>query len=138
MLRPGGVFVALWHVFATPDAIAEALADTYRQVAPEASFRVGHSKQDALAAYQAGCDRTTDALVATGEFAADAQRWSASWNRTYSTAEYLDLILTMSPLALLSAEQVTGLLAGVGAAVDAAGGSFTSHYETLAVVAIRN
>ncbi|MGW4209361.1 class I SAM-dependent methyltransferase [Lentzea sp. NPDC004789] len=137
VLRPGGLFVALWHVFSTPDPIANALGAVYAKVAPEATFRVGHTREKALAGYQVGCRQTADKFVGTGEFT-DPQQWSASWDHTYTTAEYIDMTLTMSPLALLSSEQVTALLDGIGAAIDAHGGEFTSHYETLAVAVTRN
>jgi SAM-dependent methyltransferase len=137
VLRPGGVFVALWHVFSTPDSVAHALADLYSKLAPETPFRIGHTREESLTFYRAGCERTADTFVGTGQFAAPAQ-WSATWDQDYTTAEYLDLILTMSPLALLTPEQTTELLDGVGAAIDALGGRFTSHYETLAVAVTRN
>lgn len=137
VLRPGGVFVALWHVFSTPDSVAQALADLYEKVAPDTTFRIGHTREESLAFYRAGCERTADAFVGTGEFASPDQ-WSASWTQDYTTAEYLDLILTMSPLALLTPAQTTELLDGVGAAIDALGGRFTSNYETLAVAVTRN
>jgi SAM-dependent methyltransferase len=137
VLRPGGQFVALWHVFSTPDPIAKALGDVYAKVAPEAPFRVGHSRDEALKGYLVGCRQTADKFVGTGEFA-NPEQWSASWDHTYTTAEYLDLFLTMSPLALLSSEQVTALADGVSATIDAFGGEFTSNYETLAVAVTRN
>ncbi|MFJ5992573.1 class I SAM-dependent methyltransferase [Lentzea sp. NPDC092896] len=137
VLRPGGVFVALWHVFAPPEPIAQAFMDAYRKAAPDIPFRVGQSREEAFEAYQAGCVRTGEAFVATGAFSY-ADQWRASWEQTYTTAEYLDLMLTMGPMALLSAEQVTGLLDAVGGAIDAIGGHFTTHYDTLAVAVTRS
>ncbi|MDX8029685.1 class I SAM-dependent methyltransferase [Lentzea sp. BCCO 10_0856] len=137
VLRPGGVFVALWHVFAMPDPVAEALADVYQKVAPEIPFRVGYKGAEILASYRSGCERTAESFVATGEFTG-SDLWSTRWDQSYTTAEYLDLILTMSPLALLTTEQVTEVLDCVGAAIDAAGGGFTMNYETLAVAVTRN
>ncbi|MFS8101714.1 class I SAM-dependent methyltransferase [Lentzea alba] len=136
VLRPGGVFVALWHVFAPPDPIAEAFADSYQRLAPETPFRVGHGREEALASYRAGCVQTADAFVGSGSFA-NPDQWSAHWDHIYTTAEYLDLISTMSPIALLKPDQLAELFADVGAAIDALGGSFTSHYETLAVAVTR-
>ena len=136
VLRPGGVFVALWHVFSTPDEIAQALADIYGKVAPDTTFRIGHSREEATGFYRSGCVRTAEAFVGTGSFA-DPEVWSATWDKVYTTAEYLDLILTMSPLALLTPEQTTALLDEVGAAVDAVGGRFTSNYTTFAVAVTR-
>ncbi|GGU52549.1 class I SAM-dependent methyltransferase [Lentzea flava] len=137
VLRPGGVFVALWHVFSTPDSIAQALADTYQRVAPDASIRVGHSHEESLKFYQWGCERTAEKFVATGEFT-ELGQWSADWDKTYTTDEYLDLILTMSPIALLTEEQTAEILDSVRTAIDTLGGSFTSNYRTLAVAVTRN
>lgn len=137
VLRPGGVFVALWHVFSTPDPIAQAVTDTWQRVAPDTPLRIGHTREEGLAFYKTGCQTTADAFVTTGEFSDPAQ-WSAQWDHTYTTAEYLDLILTMSPIALLTTDQTTELLNNVRTAIDEYGGSFTSNYETLAVTVTRN
>ncbi|MET9632866.1 class I SAM-dependent methyltransferase [Lentzea sp. NPDC006480] len=136
-LRPGGVFVALWHVFSTPDSISEALAHTYHRIAPDTPLRVGYSREDSLAFYRAGCERTAALFADSGEFSGP-QQWSASWDHTYTSAEYADLIQTMGPMALLTSDQIAEFVAGVTAAVDAEGGSFTSNYETLAVAITRN
>jgi SAM-dependent methyltransferase len=136
VLRPGGVFVALWHVFAPPDPIAEAFADAYREVVPDAPIRVGQTREEAFEAYRAGCVRTGEVFVGTGAFR-DARQWQASWQQAYTTAEYLDLILTMAPIALLGAEQTTALLGHVGSAIDEIGGRFTADYDTLAVAVTR-
>lgn len=92
-------------------------------------YRVGHSYDEAFESYQAGCVRTGEAFAATGEFS-HAEHWRADWERAYTTAEYLDLMRTRSPLALLSAGQGTELLAGVGR-------GFTARYSTPAVAVTR-
>ncbi|MGW6933804.1 class I SAM-dependent methyltransferase [Lentzea sp. NPDC054927] len=137
VLRPGGVFVGLWHAFAMPDPVAEALSEVYRRIAPEMPFRLGYNAAEAVASYRSGCERTAESFLATGEFSG-SELWSAQWDQSYTTAEYLDLILTMSPLALLTNEQVTEVLDCVGTAIDAAGGAFTMTYETLAVAITRS
>ncbi|MFD4675087.1 class I SAM-dependent methyltransferase [Lentzea sp. NPDC058450] len=137
VLRPGGVFVGLWHVFGTPEAIADAFVAAYDKVAPQMQHRIGHSYNEAYDSYLAGCVRTADALVATGAFG-HVEQWEAHWERTYTTAEYTDLMLTMSPMAMISPEQITELLDDVGVAIDALGGSFTTRYSTLAVAVTRN
>jgi SAM-dependent methyltransferase len=137
VLRPGGVFVTLWHVFAPPDSVAQTLADTYERVAPDTTLRVGYSREDALKFYQGGCKRTAEQFVGTGEFS-ELGRWSADWDQTYTTDEYIDLILTMSPIALLTSEQTAELLDSVRTAIDALGGTFTSNYTTLATAVTRN
>ncbi|MET9229657.1 class I SAM-dependent methyltransferase [Lentzea sp. NPDC003310] len=136
VLRPGGVFVALWHVFGTPKAIADAYVAAYEKVAPRMQHRVGHDYDEAFEAYRAGCVRTGDALVATGAFG-EPVHWRSDWEQVFTTAEYADLMRTMSPMALLAPEQATRLLDEVGAAIDAIGGRFTQRYSTLAVAVPR-
>jgi SAM-dependent methyltransferase len=137
VLRPGGVFVGLWHVFGTPGPISEAFAAAYDKVAPQMPHRVGHSYDEAFTAYQERCVRTADAFAGTGEFSG-AEQWSADWERSFTTAEFLDLTLTMSPMSMLSAEQVTELMSEIGSAIDAIGGGFTMRYSTLAVAVTRD
>jgi hypothetical protein len=129
--------VALWHVFATPEPIADAFVAAYEKVAPQIPFRVGHSYDEAFKSYQAGCVRTGEAFAGTGLFS-ETDQWQASWERSYTTAEYRDLMLTMSPMALLTTEQATELLDDVGSAIDAIGGRLTTRYDTLAVVITRS
>ncbi|MGW6447901.1 class I SAM-dependent methyltransferase [Lentzea sp. NPDC055074] len=136
VLRPGGVFVGLWHVFGTPEPIADAFVAAYEKVAPQIPYRVGHSYEEAFEAYRAGCVKTGEAFVGTGAFSG-AEQWSATWEQSYTTAEYTDLMLTMSPMAVLAPEQVTELLTDVGGAIDAIGGRFTQRYATLAVAVTR-
>ena len=136
VLRPGGVFVALWHVYGTPEPIADAFVAAYEKLAPRPPYRIGHSYEEAFESYLAGSVRTGEAFAATGAFA-HAEQWQADWERTFTTAGYLDLMRTMSPMALLSSEQGTALLDDVGGAIDAIGGEFTMRYSTLAVTVTR-
>ena len=99
-------------------------------------FRIGYNGAEALAGYRSGCEQTAEAFVGTGEFSGSEQ-WSVRWDQTYTTAEYLDLTLTMSPLAVLTKEQVTEVLDCLGTSIEAAGGSFTMNYNTLAVAVTR-
>jgi hypothetical protein len=50
---------------------------------------------------------------------------------------YLDVVPTQGGHNLLEPQQLADVLAGVGAAIDAAGGTFTVRYATLAFVATR-
>lgn len=136
VLRPGGVFVALWHVFAPPEPIERAFTGALRKVAPDLPVPAGQSREEMTQAYRQGCVRTGEAFVATGEFTSPRQ-WSSGWDRHYTTAEYLDLVRTTGLMAMLSPEQAAGLLDDVGAAIDAAGGSFGTRHETLAVAVTR-
>ena len=46
-------------------------------------------------------------------------------------------ILRTAPASLLPPDTLRELLAGIGAAIDAAGGGFTMHYATVALTAAR-
>jgi hypothetical protein len=52
--------------------------------------------------------------------------------------QWLDQVPTLGPHTQLAPARLEDLLAGIGAAIDAAGGSFTMQYTTVAVTAARN
>ena len=83
----------------------------------------------ALYARVSTADQTTTNQILELRRYAEARGWT--------TAEYLDLTLTMSPLAVLTKEQVTEVLDCLGTSIEAAGGSFTMNYNTLAVAVTR-
>jgi SAM-dependent methyltransferase len=137
VLRPGGLFVALWHVFAAPEAVSQAFADAFRRVLPDAPFQLPATPAQAIATYEAGCARTADALLATGAFAC-AEQWSADWDHTCTTGDYLDFLRTTGSLTPLPRDAVDVVVDSVGKAVDAMGGSFTTRHRTLAVAVVRS
>lgn len=55
----------------------------------------------------------------------------------YTTDEWLDLVPTTGGFTRMPARAQAEVLAGMGAAVDAAGGRFTMSYATIAVTAAR-
>jgi hypothetical protein len=67
----------------------------------------------------------------------EPEEWLATWERPYTRDEWLDLVPTMGGFGGLPEDTQAELLAGLGAAVDAAGGAFTMGYATLAVTAVR-
>ncbi|MGZ3147442.1 class I SAM-dependent methyltransferase [Lentzea chajnantorensis] len=136
VLRPGGLFVALWHVFTPPDPVAQAFADAYRRVVPDAPFQLSTTAEQALQSYAAGCTRTADAFLATGEFSG-AEQWRADWEHSYTTGSYLDLMLTTGSLTPLARDKVDVVIDAVSNAIDAMGGGFTASYSTLAVAVVR-
>ncbi len=137
VLRPGGLFVALWHVFAAPEPVSRAFADAFARVVPNAPFQLPATPAQAVATYEAGCARTADTLLATGAFAG-AQQWSADWDHTYTTGGYLDFMRTTGSLTPLPQDAVDVVVDSVGKAVDAIGGSFTTRHRTLAVAVVRS
>jgi hypothetical protein len=79
------------------------------------------------------------AAAGMGEASAfgDPEHWRYEWERTYTRDEWLDQVPTFGGYTQLPPVKQQGLLAGIGAAIDAAGGGFTMRYTTVAVTAAR-
>lgn len=133
-LRPGGLLAVFWNVFQAPAGLREAFADVYGRV--ETGLPFDPWARPLLEAYLAGCAKAADAIRQTGEFA-EPEQWRFDWDRPYSRAEWLDLIPTLGGHGQIPPDKLAELLAGLGAAIDAAGGSFTMECATVAVTAAR-
>jgi hypothetical protein len=79
---------------------------------------------------------TADGMGEAGVFG-DPQQWRYEWERPYTRGEWLDQVPTFGGYAQLPPIKQEDLLAGIGAAIDAAGGGFTMRYTTVAVTAAR-
>ncbi|GIE98925.1 hypothetical protein Ari01nite_63900 [Paractinoplanes rishiriensis] len=133
VLRPGGRLALFWNVFQAPPALAEALGAVYRRVLPGLPAA---NLSDALAAYGSMVVSATDGMAQAGGFG-PAEEWRFEWDRTYGRDEWLDQIPTHGGVNRLPPATLQDLLAGVGAAIDAAGGNVPVHYTTVAVTAVR-
>jgi SAM-dependent methyltransferase len=130
-LRPSGLLAVFWNVHQLPHDLGEAFAAVYREVAPDApGFASG---LDAHAPLHA---KAADGIRAAAAFTAPEQ-WRFDWQRSYTRAQWLDQVPTFGGHSRLPAAQLDGLLAGLGAAIDAVGGRFTMRYATVAVAATR-
>jgi SAM-dependent methyltransferase len=141
VLRPGGRIAVFGHVFDAPPAVAEAFTAVYRRVAPDSPFNTqpaGSAKptRTALDLYQAMFAKAADGIREAGGFS-DPEQWRFDWERSYTRDEWLDLLPTQGTLTQLPPDKLAEVLAGVGAAIDAMGGSFTMPYTTLAATAAR-
>jgi hypothetical protein len=67
----------------------------------------------------------------------DAEEWLSRWERPYTRDEWLDLVPTTGGFTRMTAHAQAQVLEEMGAAVDAAGGSFTMCYATIAATAAR-
>jgi hypothetical protein len=67
----------------------------------------------------------------------DPEQWRFDWEHPYTRDEWLDMVPTSGFWAQIPAAGQREILAGIGAAVDAAGGGFTMQYATVAVTAAR-
>jgi SAM-dependent methyltransferase len=134
-LRPGGRLAVLWNAFGPPRELREAFAEVYRQAVPDSPLS-GFWASPAIDAYRAGGARAADGIRQAGGFG-EPEEWLADWSRPYTRDEWLDLVPTLGGFRQSPPDVQAELLAGLGAAVDAAGGAFTMGYTTLAVTAAR-
>jgi len=137
VLKPGGRFAVFWYVLQPPPELGAAFAAVHRDVLPDSpvNSRVAASP---LGAYEHFLDRAADSLTATGAFS-DFERPTYPWSRVYTRDEWLDQLRT-SGLAkpLAEAGKLDEMLVRTGAAIDAAGGSFTLDSTAVALTATRN
>jgi len=134
-LRPGGRLAVFWNAFDPPRELREAFAAAFQRVLPD-SAAGGFWSRPALDAYRAGCARAAGGMRQAGAFG-EPEEWLSHWERPYTRDEWLDLVPTTGGFGRLPQGAQEELLAGLGAAVDAAGGSFTMGYDTIAVTAAR-
>ena len=129
VLAAGGAFGAFWNLGKPPREVCEALAPVYARLAPE------------LESYSAAPVRDTSrvgdtalGLAACGTFEPAQESWFAS-TRVYDSAGWVDLLSTHSDHQTLPPDRRERLLAAVGEAIDAAGGSFEMRHEAVLVSA---
>ena len=80
------------------------------------------------------CTSAADGMRATGAFD-EPEQWRFEWTKSYTRDEWLDALRTSG--AVIPQSKLTGLLAGIGEAIDAVGGGFTMNYVTFVVAAVR-
>jgi SAM-dependent methyltransferase len=134
VLRSNGRFAAFWNVFVPPAEIAHAFADAYRRVPTGLPFNPWAVSP--LDAYQTMGDRTAEGLGRCGRFG-QPERWRFDWEHVYDRDGWLDMVPTFGGHTQIPAPELDRLLAALGGAIDAAGGSFTMGYATVVVTATR-
>ena len=134
VLRPGGRLAAFWNVQQPPPVVGEGFAEAYRRMLPDTPFARGVS--DGLLAYSPILTGAADGMRQAGAFG-DPEQWRFDWERSYTRDEWLELVPTSGGHSRLAPATLEELLAGLGAAIDAAGGSFTMGYAAVVVTAER-
>ena len=135
VLRPGGRLAVFWNAFDPPQDLREAFAGVFRRVLP-GSPAAGFWDRPAVDAYRAGCLRVAAAIRETGAFG-EPEEWLSHWQRPYTRDEWLDLVPTTGGFTRHPQAAQQLVLGGLGAAVDAAGGTFTMSYTTITATAAR-
>jgi SAM-dependent methyltransferase len=129
VLRPGGRLAVFWNAFQPPPGLGQAFAEVYRQVMPGSpSLWAG----PILDAYLMMCAKAADGIRQAGAFDGPEQ-WRFGWDRPYTRGEWLEQVPTFGGHSQIPPADQRELLAGIGAAIDAAGGTFTMGFTTLAV-----
>jgi len=134
-LRAGGRLAVFWNAFDPPRELREVFGSVCRRAAPDSPLS-GFWARPAIDTYRTGGGRAADGMRQAGGFA-EPEEWLADWARPYTRDEWLDLVPTLGGWRQFPQNAQREILAGLGAAVDAAGGAFTMGYTTLAVTAAR-
>ncbi len=133
VLRPGGRLAVFWITGQPSEDLGEAFAEVYRRVLPELlASRLGANAIEE--AHAAMCAKAADGMRASGAFD-EPQQWRFEWTRSYTREEWVDALQTSG--AAIAPSALTDLLAGLGDAIDAAGGSFAMNYVAFVVTAVR-
>ena len=142
VLRPRGRLGVFWNAGDPPAELAHAFAEVNRRHLPElpALFTVG----SAVEGYQRFLDAAEDGIRRTGGFGEPEQR-RYTWEQRYTTEDWVDhttedwvdQVPTSGFFAQIDAVRARMLLADIGAAVDAYGGTFLVQYTTVVVTALR-
>ncbi len=118
LLRTGGWLARWWNRPAPdPDPLRQSIDHCYERLAPTLTKH-----------FMAPEGPPADAEAPGGSGFEAALRRRYAWSRTFRTTEWLDLLRTQSDHRLLPDEHRERLLAAVGEAIDAAGGSYEHHY----------
>ncbi|MFS7876060.1 class I SAM-dependent methyltransferase [Streptomyces asiaticus] len=136
VLRPGARLAAFWNVFRLPTELAEALATVCRRVMPDAPFDFRAVARGGLDTHQPILTKAADGIRAAGAFG-EPEQWRFDWEWTYTRDAWLEQIPTQGAFTRLPPAGLAEVLEGVGAAIDAMGGSFTMPYATVVITATR-
>ena len=134
-LRPRGVFSAFWNVEQPPAELAAAFAEVYRTETPDSMHIRRWTTQDPDPSAPLR-EKTVVGLADAGGFD-EPHHHPVTWQHTYSRDQWLDQLPTQGGHADLAADTMAAIQAGIGAAIDRAGGSVVIHGATTAVTARR-
>src|SRR5271165_2854424 len=134
VLRPGGRLAVFWNAAQLPDGLAAAFGEVYREVQPGLTFNPW--ARAAIDTYLTMGRTAAGGMRQSGGFG-DPETWQFDWDRPYTRDDWLDQLPTFGGHNLMAPDKLAELLAGIGLAVDKAGGGFTMHYITVVVTAAR-
>jgi SAM-dependent methyltransferase len=131
VLSTGGGVGLFWNFGRLPADVGERLAAIYDRLAPD--LRGFPAIPDS---HGGRVGDTETALAESGRLkSVEVLRFP--WSERYSTERWREYLTTNSNHQALAGSRLDGLLAAVGEAIDAVGGSFEMTYETTLVRALR-
>jgi SAM-dependent methyltransferase len=136
VLRPGGRLAVFWNSFRPPGGLGDAITAVYRRVLELSGWPLSRGAMPGPDAYSAMCTRAAEGMRQTGAFG-DAAEWRFDWDRPYTRDEWLDVVPTFGGYSQIPPAKAEELLAGIGATIDAVGGSFTMGYTAVVATATR-
>lgn len=136
VLRPGGQLAVFWNVNQPPPELAEAFAEVYRQVLPDSPI-ARMAATPVREVYTTMGDTASEGIRRTSAFGEPELR-RFDWRQSYTRDEWLELSATTGLTTRLPQEVLNEVLVGLGAAIDAVGGSFTTQYTAAVVTAVRS
>ncbi len=134
-LRPGGLLAVFWNAFQFHADMSAAFAAAYRRAMPDSPMSRGSMPGPEI--YATMCAKAADGMRQAGGFG-DTQQWRFDWDRPYTRDEWLDQVPTFGGHSMFPPPKLQQVLADMGSAIDAAGGSFTVHYATMTAAAVRS
>ena len=134
VLRPGGRLAVFWNIFQLPPDLGDACAAVYARVLPDSPFSRGTS--GGMASYSSQFTKVADGIREVAAFG-EPEQWRFDWERSYSRDEWLEQVPTSGGHSQFPPGKLEELLVGLGAAIDAVGGSFTMGYTAVVVTAAR-
>jgi SAM-dependent methyltransferase len=135
VLRPGGRLAVFWNGAQVPAELAEAFAAVYREVVPDLPFNPW--ARPAIESYVTMAATAADGMRQAAAFG-EPEQWRFDWDLSYTRHDFLDQIPTTGGHTRMPPAQLDALLAGIGAAIDTAGGSVPVQYAALVLTAARN
>ena len=144
VLAPDGLLALFDNGFELPPAVMTAQAEAYRRAVPDAPAEPGpredkeeKNEEYAKQIYAKQYVKAADGIRRTGAFG-EPEDLRCAWSRTYTRDEWLDQVPTVGGLNHLAEDARARFLAHLGGAIDELGGSFTVHYTTAGIAAIKH
>ena len=134
VLRAGGRLAVFWNAGEPPPEVRSAFTGVYERVLPGLPFALWG--RPAIEAYAAMAAKAAAGMRETAAFGTP-EEWRFPWERTYTSAEWLDQVPTLGGHNRIPAPKLEALLAGMGEVVDGAGGRFTMAYTAVVATAVR-